>query len=182
MEQLQEHARDMLPDRNLEQVILPSPQVLDERPDALRPVLKEPIGLGTRQLTNRILVLVPDVVAEATLVRGVIGLLDAPFGAVGELATVIGACGPVVHHVEGNLVALGDDEARVIVEPALLVVVVLQIRVLGQRNQIFLLVDAPVVEQPLKREVEVMKDRIRVDVDARRVLLEDTAEDGGFLP
>jgi hypothetical protein len=59
---------------------------------------------------------------------------------------------------------------------------VLQIRVLCQRNQIFLLVDTPVVEQPLKGEIKVVEDCVRVDVDARRVLLEDTAEDGGFLP
>jgi hypothetical protein len=56
------------------------------------------------------------------------------------------------------------------------------VRVVGKGERVGIGVELPVVHEPLKGQVEVVEDGIRVKEDAGLVLLEDLGQNRGLLP
>lgn len=182
MEQLQEVPGNLLLDEELHPPVLAGPQVLDELALAVGPALGEPVRLRARKLLDIPRVVVADEVAEAALVRGASGHVNAPPGAPRVHPSVVGADLPGLEDLVRLLVVLGDDEAGVEVELAELVPVVAQVRVGCHGQRVGLGVDVPVVHQPLERQVEAVENGVRVEVDACLVIFEDFANHGRLLP
>lgn len=182
MEHLEIRPRDLQADKDLDPAVLAGPQVADEAALTLGIAVREAVGVGAGQLADVVGVVVADKGAEAALVGRAAGRVGAELDALGVLAVLLGTAGPGVHDLVRLGVVLRDDEARVEHQLAKLVLVVLAVGVDGEGERVVAGVEVPVVEQPLKGQVEVLEDGVGVEVQARLVVLEDGGDDGGLFP
>jgi hypothetical protein len=182
VEHLEQITGDLLADDNLDVVLLSGPEMLDELSFTSRLALGETVGLSAREILDVLGVIVADVGTEATLVGRLSGAVLSEIDTVGVLATLVGAVLPLLEDLKGLLVVLENDETSVEVDLVELVHVVLVGRVVGKCQRVGVGVELPVVHEPLKRQVEVVEDSIRVKEDASLVLLEDLGQNRGLLP
>lgn len=183
MQRLEHVAGELaLADRDLDPIVLAAPEVADKVAVTLRLTLRISVGLVAGQLLDVLGVVVADKRPEAALVGGLARVGLAELDALGVLARLLGAALPGVKDLEGLVVVLGDDEARVEVVLAELVLVVVLGGVRGEGEGVGLGGEAPVVHQPFKGEVHVVEEGVGVDKDAHFVVSENLRHDGGFLP
>lgn len=156
----------------------------DKRAITARATLRKPVGLVTVQLPNILLLLkvVANVVAHRPLVRRFPRRVVPVVRAILVFAVRLGTAGPRVEDLVGTGDVLRDDEAGVEVAAAEGVFVVVGVGVKGHSHAGLARDDAPVVHEPLKWQVKVVKDRIGVEVDTDVVLLEDLSDDWRFPP
>jgi hypothetical protein len=182
VEHLEQIAGDLLADDDLDVVLLSGPEMFDELSVTSRLALGETVGLSAREILDVLGVIVADVGTEATLVGRLSGAVLSEIDTVGVLATLVGAVLPLLEDLKGLFVVLENDETSVEVDLVELVHVVLVGRVVGKCQRVGVGVELPVVHEPLKRQVEVVEDSIRVKEDASLVLLEDLGQNRGLLP
>lgn len=182
MEGLEESTRELLANGDLDVIVLAGPEVLDELTLAARATLRETVALGAREFLDILGIIIADVGTEATLIGGFTGAVLSELGTLGVGAAIVGTLLPGVHDLKRLLVVLGNDETSVEVDLAELVLVVLMGRIGGKCHGVGVGVKVPVVHDPLKGEVEMIKDGVRVKINAGLVLLENLGHDRGLLP
>ena len=178
----QELAGELVSGDNLDESRLAAPHVSDEGTLALRRIFGETVGLRAGESLDISLVVVSHVCTETTLISRTTELVETEVNAAGVLATFVSALIPVLKDLEGLLGVLQDDEASIEVELTELVLVVGKVGIPGERESVLLRINLPVVHQPLKREIEVVEDGIRVNENTGLVLLEELADDVRLLP
>jgi hypothetical protein len=175
-------AGNLLADKDLDPAVLSGPQVTNEAALTLGIAVRETVGVGAGELLDVLGVVVADEGAETALVSGSAGRVGAELDAFGVLAVLLGTSRPCVHDLVGLGVVLRDNEASVEHELSKLVLVVLAVGVDSKGERVVGGADVPVVQEPLKRKVEVLEDGVGIEVQARLVLLEDGGDDGGLFP
>lgn len=134
-------------------------------------------GAGQRNNFVGAGVFVAEVVAESGLF---VAPFVPPFGAV--CIFVVGhAVLPDIKHLGGALAGLGDDEACVEVDVAVLVAVEVCVWVEGHGEHGFF-GDVPMVEEPFEREVMVVENGVGVHEDDIIICFEGFADHGDFDP
>lgn len=160
-------------------VVLVQPVVADEDTGALE-VLGQvggAVSVLARDGLEGVGVVVADVGSKGGLLVGpVVGPVLAPLPLLAAGAVV-----PGVEDLVGAGAVLGDDEARVPVDAALVVLVGLGVGVLGHGER-RLGRDAPEAEQPLKGHLRLGKVGVAVEEDDKVVRLERLADHGHLDP
>lgn len=116
------------------------------------------------------------------MIGGLPTLAVAELGTTREAAAIVGTIIPLLENFVGLLLVLHDHETSVEEQVAPSVAVVLGVGVERQSHGVVLGGDAPVVHEPLEREIEAVEEGVRVNEDTDVMLLEDLCEDRGLLP
>jgi hypothetical protein len=159
-------------------LLLVHPEVTDEAAAASADV-GGAVGVAAGQCAQFVglVVGVTDVVAERRLL---VGPRVGPVATLGE-AVAEGAVVPDVKEFLGALAGLGDDEARVPEDPALCVLVVRRVGILGHGEH-SLVGDVPEAHEPLDGHVGLDEDGICVEEDDESVFFKGLLNDRNLDP
>lgn len=182
VEILQVWAWHLPPRENLEESVLPGPQVADECAIAPRMGLGEAVCLIAGELLDVVGVVIPDIGAKSSLVCRSAGVIRPELGAFRVAAPVVWTVLPGVQDLKGSCVVLRYKKSRIEVLLSELVLVPLVRRVKGERQGVGGRANLPVVHQPFEQQVQVSEQSIGVDVYAGLVLCQELRNDCWFFP